>query len=129
MYKRQTENSADIFLSTLYPTKKGNATLEFTGHGLSDRIDTRISWDIDREKEFAGVLDLSTLLSRRDYDGTLGVDVDIRKSRLVFNDTAWIVHPASVSWSDKRLLVNDIDISRTGQFIRLSLIHILAVYG
>jgi len=115
-----TENSADIFLSTLYPTKKGNATLEFTGHGLSDRIDTRISWDIDREKEFAGVLDLSTLLSRQDYDGTLGVDVDIRKSRLVFNDTAWIVHPASVSWSDKRLLVNDIDISRTGQFIRIS---------
>lgn len=115
------ENKADLLVSTVYPTKKGNATLEFVGKATSNRVDTRIGWDIDRDKEFSGVLDLSTLLSRNDEDkGGLVVDTDVKESRIVFNDTAWTVHPATVSWSDKRISVNDIDISRTGQFIRIS---------
>lgn len=115
------ENKANVFLSTIYPTKKGNAKLEFYGAGSNDRVDTRILWNIDREKEFGGELDLSTLLYRNETsDADIAVNVDIKKSNLVFNDTAWTVHPASVLWSDKRVLVNDIDISRSGQFVRIS---------
>lgn len=114
------EHKADLFITTLYPTKKGNATLNIYGHGMADRVDTRILWDIDREKEFSGTIDLSSLLSRAATDGGYNVDVDIKESRIVLNDTAWTVHPASVIWADKHLLVNDIDISRPGQFIRIT---------
>lgn len=115
-----SENKADIFMTTIYPTKKGNATLEFTAQGINDRVDTCIGWDIAREKKFGGTLDLSTLLSRHESNGGLDVDVDIRESNIVFNDTSWTVHPASVLWSDKRVLANNIDISRAGQYIRIS---------
>lgn len=115
------ENKANVFLTTLYPTKKGNARIEFSGAGENDRVNTRISWDIDREKEFGGELDLAAYLYRNETTSEdIAVNVDINKSRIVFNDTAWTVHPASVQWSDKRVVVNDIDISRAGQFVRIS---------
>ncbi len=113
------EGAADLFLTTLYPTKNGAATLEVTGHGRNDVLDSQIAWDIEGKRRFDGLIGLSTLFKECKFGG-IDVNVGIQKSHFVINDTAWVVQPASVDIAHGKIHVNDIDVGRSGQFVKIS---------
>lgn len=112
------DGDADFHASTLYPTKKGIALLDLSADGGDDRVSAGIGWHIERDREFGGEVDLGAAFSR-DGASRLISKIDINESRLIFNDTAWVIHPASVIVENKRIAVNDIHIGRTGQYVKI----------
>ncbi len=107
-----------IKAGTIMPTKNGDAHIAIDCSGLNNTLDTDVSWNIDRQRSFNGSVSLSTLF-HRDNDNSLTTDIDIHKSRLVFNDTTWIVNPANISIRNKHITVNGIDVRRDKQYITL----------
>jgi len=112
------QRTSEFFATTLYPTKKGSATIALSATGGDDKVNTRFDWNIDRKREFKGNVDISAAFMRN--EGNLDVDVDINESRIVMNDTAWTVNPARISVSKERVAIDDIDIGRPDQFIRIN---------
>ncbi len=112
------DGEADLLASTLYPTKKGIAQFNLGMHGSDDLASAGIDWHIEREREFSGEVNLSAGF-RREASSQLVSKIDINKSHLVFNDSTWVIYPASVLVEDKRVTVNDIHIGRTGQYVKI----------
>lgn len=112
------DGTADIFFTTLYPTKNGAATLELTSHGHNDELFSQLSWDLDSKRRIDGIVNISTQFNECEFGG-LDVNIGIQKSHFVINDTAWVVQPASVEIAHGRIQVNDIDVGRAGQFLKI----------
>ncbi len=112
-----TSGTTSLDISTLYPTKDGNASVTITADGEDNKINGRLSWDIDRERKFMGDLDLSAYLSEN--EGGLKTDIEIRPTEMVFNDTVWNVQPSNIMIADKQINVRNFEVSRDNQFVKI----------
>lgn len=104
---------------SILPTKHGNMPLEITCDGSNNRLDTNIDWKINRDEEFNGHINLSSLFSR-DEDHNLITNVTINPSQAVFNDSVWDIQEANIYYSNKSLVVNNFDVRHNDQYISLS---------
>ncbi len=111
-------NDGQVYATTLIPTKKGAATIVANISASSDRLDSDISWDIAREHEFNGNINLSALLGRNKSDQATA-HIDINHSEMVFNDTTWNVLPAKINIDGKNISVNGLEVSRDNQFVKI----------
>jgi hypothetical protein len=103
--------------STVYPTKKGDMSIEGSVYAVNNRVDTRLNWRVARNREFSGDLSLSSTLSRDSLDGTVTALIDINPGKLVFNDTTWTVSPSHIELLPKRISVDGFRVGRTGQYV------------
>lgn len=113
------DSTAYIFFTTLYPTKEGAATISLTAHGKNDLLDSDIAWEIDRKRRFDGQIGLATRFEKCKFGG-IDVNLGIKESEFVINDTAWVVKPASIDIAHGKIAVNDIDVGRQGQFVKIA---------
>ncbi|MDE5687298.1 MAG: translocation/assembly module TamB [Paramuribaculum sp.] len=108
----------NIYITTLYPTKKGDMTLTANTYIADGRVDSKFSWKVARERNFSGDIDLSASFERDSLTaGAVATHIDINPSRLVFNDTVWNVEPARIDILPQRITVSDFRVGRKGQFI------------
>ena len=110
--------SAQLIVTTNVPTKEGAMNLVLDCIAADDRIDTDLSWKINRKRLYEGNVDISTLFYKTD-DEMLAAKMDINSSKMTFNDTTWTVNPATVSIMPKRIEVSDFDVRRENQFVTL----------
>lgn len=108
----------NLYATTLYPTKKGDMTLALSLFGTGDRIDTRLSWRVARDRGFYGDIDLSGIFSR-DEVGKLNTLVNVNPGELVFNDTIWTVEPATIDIHQGMIDVDRFRIGRPGQYVAI----------
>lgn len=113
------DSTAYVFFTTLYPTKEGAATISLTAHGKNDFLDSDIAWEIDRKRRFDGQIGLATRFEKCKFGG-IDVNLGIKESEFVINDTTWVVKPASIDMAHGRIAVNDIDVGRQGQFVKIA---------
>ncbi len=109
--------------STLYPTKNGNATVTVTADGHNDQLNAKLNWDIDRSRQFKGGLDLSAYLSEHTSENSkssLAALIKLNPTEMVFNDTVWNVHPSTIDIVDKRIDIQNFEISRDNQYVKIS---------
>ncbi len=111
-------DSCALFLTTQYPTKHGSMPLVLQGHSSRDKIDTRLKWNIERRREYRGDLSLSAVLSRDD-DNKILADVTINPGEMVFNDSLWTVHPATIAYRPRDVSVGGFNVSRSGQYVKI----------
>lgn len=111
---------ANVYVTTVLPTKKGNMTLSAQAYATDDRVDSRFDWRVDRERGFYGDIDLSADFMRQDADDGLSMLLHVNPTELVFNDTVWQVDPATIYIADKRVCINDFRIGRQGQYISIN---------
>lgn len=109
---------ADVYFTTMMPTKKGVLTLSTTAAALDDRVDAKLSWKVNRERNFSGDVNVSASFDR-DEDNALMTVLDINPSKLVFNDTVWTVDPARITIRGKEAEVRDFRMGRSGQFLTI----------
>lgn len=109
---------ANMYFTTMVPTKKGNMTLSATAFGSDGHLDTQVGWHVNRERRFEGDINLTASFSRDDLR-CLVTDINVNPGRMVFNDTVWTVNPAKIIYSDKRLEVNRFNVSRPGQYLTI----------
>lgn len=111
----------NLFASTMLPTKKGPASITIENNAAFNRIDTDVAWHIERERQFDGRVSLSTLFDKNDSDNGHTALVDINPSKIIINDTTWVISPAKI-YADieaKYIEVDGIDVRRADQYITL----------
>jgi hypothetical protein len=112
------ENVGDIYLTTQMPTKKGDLTLVTNMTAANNRIDTKISWKIDRKNSIDGEMAFSTLLGRDD-DNQFSAEVDFEPGIINFGTTAWHISPARITYKPKYLKVEDFNLTAKDQSISI----------
>lgn len=113
-----SDKSVSMQAHSIIPLKKGNLDLTVAMNGANDRLDTDVLWEVPRETEFTGQMNLSTLFKGRANKSILA-DVDINPTKLVFNDTAWQVHPAKITIAGSDINVDGFRASCDKQFIAI----------
>lgn len=114
------EDNVSLIARTMMPTKKGKIDLNLNMNGVADRLDTDVRWKIDRKEDFSGNVNVSALLSRSDDEQrTLNADIDINPTKLVFNDTAWQMHPAKITVMGRNVKVENFMASCDKQYISI----------
>lgn len=111
---------ANAFLTTVYPTKNGDMTIDGDIFVADNHIDTRLDWKVARERDFSGMLSFSTAFGVDSVTSQRFTQIDINPGRMVFNDTAWAVSPAQIRIMPKRITVNDFRIGRGEQYLYAS---------
>ena len=113
---------AAIYASTAFPTKKGTATINFDSHAITNSIDSRIAWKIEREADFSGEISLNTLLSLSDPPQSghhsrpsLTADISVNPGRVTINDTTWSIGKAAIHIAPRHYSVEGLSLSRPGQ--------------
>ena len=104
---------------TTLPSKKGKIHVDLNAHGLGDSVATNLAWHVDRERDFSGNFNLSGALARN-AERQIRADIDINPSKLVFNDTAWIVQPGRVTVDGKDITVHNLAGQCDQQYVRIN---------
>ena len=104
---------------TTTPTKDGPMTLSLTCSGADNDLHTHIGWHIDRRRVYEGEVDLNTLFGRDEETDKLTADINIHRSNLTFNDSTWTVYPANINIAAGRIAVNNFDVRRSNQFVKI----------
>ena len=110
---------ANIYATTNMPTQKGPMALVAALTAANNRVDTKVNWEIDRQKAIGGDLSVSTLLGR-DPDGKLTADVNLNPGTVNFGDAIWTIAPSRITWADKNLVVDNFHIYSGLQDIHLN---------
>lgn len=84
----------------------------------NDKISTAMSWDNYQEKHMAGTLNAETSFVKEKGRLT-GVDIDVKPSDILVNDTTWNVLPSTIIYSDGDLTINHFAIEHNRQHIRI----------
>ena len=98
--------------------KNGDILFILNGNATGDRLDSDISWQYDREKNFSGRISLSSLLGYNKEKKMINADIDVNPTVFTVNDTVWNIAPSKIIVDGKRIAVKDVDVYREGQFIK-----------
>ncbi len=112
------EGHARLAFSTVTPTKGGPMEVDVNLSGDNNLLRSSVKWNIDRERRYDGNL-LTDIFFSRDNTG-LTSTVRIRRSELTFNDSTWVVSPATVTVRGKEVNVDGIHASHGSQFIKIN---------
>lgn len=110
----------ELVAHTSLPTKNGMLSLNLNSSGHVDSVQADISWIVDRQAQFKGNFDFSTIFKRSDDTGDLITDIEINPSKMVFNDSAWTVNPGAVHIAPGRISVDNISGGRDGQYLSIN---------
>ncbi|MCM1291001.1 MAG: translocation/assembly module TamB [Prevotella sp.] len=113
-------SSAAVSLSTTLPNKNGDIHLNLAASAVNNLVATDIAWKYDREKSYNGNISLQGLLSKNSQTGQLNVDAKINPGVFHVNDATWNVAPASISYSDKLVNINNLHVSHDNQFVDIN---------
>ncbi len=113
------DRSSNIMAHTAIPTKNGMLDLNLNSSGGMDSIATSVGWAVDRQAEFNGDFDFSTVFSRSDEYGDLHTDIAVHQTKMVFNDSAWTVNPSEIHISPHKVVVENLSGGRGQQSLSI----------
>lgn len=95
------QNSA-LYLTTEFPTKKGDMVIDATMHAALNRIDTNIDWTIQRAIPINGTMDFSTDIrglasAAREPVVPLDATVTFNPGTINFGYDTWTILPARIT--------------------------------
>ncbi len=99
--------SGELFVSSLIPVKSGTTRLDISVHATDNNIESLIGWQINRDKEYSGRLDINTTLHRDTENAKLFADIHFNPSRMVFNDTVWNIEASDIYASHDLITVDN----------------------
>lgn len=116
------DNNLQVDANTIMPLKKGKLALSVTANGVNDRIDSNVEWTVDNQRAYSGEVSVSSLLVKDTVDNALSARIDVNPTEILFNDTAWVIHPShiDVEMENKRIAVNNVLVTCEKQFIKIN---------
>lgn len=91
----RNDGRAELYATTTMPTQKGVLALATSMSAAANRVDTRIDWQIERDKPINGNFSFSTLVGRGS-DGGYNADIAINPGDITFGESVWKVAPARI---------------------------------
>ena len=107
----------NLWATTIMPSKKGEISLNLEGNGKMDCLNTNLGWVVDREGQFYGNIDLTTILGRVNETNKLMSTITVNPTEIVFNDTLWNVHSSKIGIYNKSIRVDNFRATSDDQYI------------
>ena len=92
--------------------------LSLEAAAVDDKLATSVRWSNNMDRLMAGVLNAETRFVRSDVGGT-GVDIAVKPSHILVNDTIWNVLPSSIAYNGGDLTIDHFAIEHDRQHIRI----------
>ncbi len=107
-----TAADSRVYITSQFPTKKGDMAVSTLLRTANNRIDTHVDWTIERAIPLNGTIDFSTLLRGKPGkkgDATFPVDarIDFNPGTINFGDEVWKIQTSSVDISPMELNVDN----------------------
>lgn len=87
-------------------------------NAFNDMMATSVHWNNNRKKQMAGTINTETRFIRQD-NGKTGIDINVKPSNIIVNDTAWNVLPANITYCGGDLAIDHFAIEHNRQYIRI----------
>lgn len=85
---------------------------------IDDKLETSVIWNNNMDRLMAGKFNAGTKFVRKE-EGQLDVEIAVRPSDILVNDTVWNVLPSTILYSDGDLAVDHFTIEHGKQHIRI----------
>ncbi len=86
----------------------------------NDILNTEVNWDqVDSLSNYSGTLSFATAFTNRTGKYPMGIRVDIKESTLIFNDSVWTLHPASVVIDSGKIVIDDLIADHSNQYLKI----------
>lgn len=118
-FKVNGNDEGILYLTTQFPTKKGDMVLVGGIRASDNRLDSEIDWSIERAKPIKGRLSFATVMKHDVDNGKLGVDVKFNPCDLQFGDGTWVFTPSTISYRPGYLAFDNFGLSCEDQAIRI----------
>lgn len=112
--------SALISFGMTMPNKNGDVLLSVNATAIDDVLGTEIGWKFDRKRVYDGLISLQSTLSKNPDNGQLEVNAKVNPSIFHVNDATWEVAPATVTYKDHLVDINNLHVSHGQQFVDIS---------
>jgi len=94
-----------LLLETVTVKNNYNLGINAQISAQKDAVHSILSWEASREKRYDGYLNLTTRLSSKNEE--VNAFININPSEVVFNDSVWIIHPATINLTPNRIAINN----------------------
>lgn len=116
-------DNIDLQLRAINYNQKGLRNyLDLKADAKENRINTVLGWANNKEKEFRAQLSASTLFSEQEQEKkppVLRTDIAIQESRLVLNDSLWIIHPSDIAIAGGKIDIHRFNVGNEEQSLLL----------
>ena len=85
---------------------------------INDKLSTKIKWNNHQAKPFIGSINAETKFTKNNIGGP-DVNIEIKQSDILINDTVWHVQPANVKYSNGNLMIDHFSIEHNKQHIKI----------
>ena len=113
------DGRAEVYATTVYPTQKGVMAISTGMTASANRIDTKIGWQIERDKPIDGNLSFSTLVETNGAGGYTA-DIAVNPGTINFGQAVWSLHPAHILAGPGLISVDHFAMTTPGQAIRVN---------
>ncbi len=104
--------------ASLLNKKKIPTIWNINSSAYNNNIDIDIHWNTNTITTYCGAIKLNTQLYRNiENNNQLNVDVNIRPTQVIINDTTWEIKPSYIKLNEQNITVNNLEISRPSQHI------------
>ncbi|MDE6468819.1 MAG: hypothetical protein K2L28_07995, partial [Muribaculaceae bacterium] len=112
-----------VYITSQFPTKKGDMAVSTLVTALDSRLDTRIDWAIERAIPLNGTISFATELRKigKSAEATFPVDatVDFLPGTINFGDEVWSIVPSTINVTPDRVDVKHFALEAGSQAIAI----------
>ena len=98
--------------------KGKSVEINLDAYAKDDRVTSRLRWDNKRDVAYTGDISLSGNI-RRDLSGQTAIDAKLKASNIVVGDTTWHIKPATISYHDGVVDVENFSVSQAERHINI----------
>ncbi|MDE6007195.1 MAG: translocation/assembly module TamB [Muribaculaceae bacterium] len=117
---KSAQSPCRVKLSTDFPLKNDRAVLGLGIAALKDSTSINIDWHGVDFPENKGSIGISGNVIRDYSDNSIDAFCRIARSSFILNDTIWNINPASLSYQDKTLDINNLTVSEGHRSININ---------
>lgn len=117
---RLESNNAALQTSLQCKRNVKGKSVEITldAYAKDDRVTSRLRWDNKRDVAYTGDISLTGNI-RRDLSGQTAIDARLKESNIVVGDTTWHIKPATISYHDGVVDVENFSVSQAERHINI----------
>jgi hypothetical protein len=112
-------DSALLELNSILLQKKNRINLEAFFTAKNNTIHSLALWNNATNRKHKGKLEFITDLTRSGNPESLTARIDIKPSRLTFNDSTWMLFPASITANAGKIEINNFKAQHENQLIKI----------
>lgn len=107
-----------LYATSGIPTLDGSLKFNIRAEASHNNIDTRLWWKIGRRARYDGDISLNTAIKVSDRQPQ--AHIELLPGTMTFNDSTWMISPASIDVSPARIDFNNLQARRASQFVKIN---------